>query len=389
MKKATYELFTLNHDCDGYTGSPEKFLVVLHGYHVDARGHQLSNYTPGENPYFDSDVLSGIFIDRKNPFVLVPLEYADLVSRYSDTVAVVSPLYTDIQQDEIENITEGLQRIKSVLREFESFHMLSGFGGFEHFRPSPKKEKTKKEIPSCKRPSRRSMFGYELDDEDTKYIKRIFKLTVNKDDSIVKLDTKKLDKTVEEIHAQYLRPIATPIGICYECDAILLDRIGEVNQALRGFMTEDRIKEHGYQFYTDVLRMYPTAWAYYTSTDLKDTIRENAEQIYERPTVFEATDREDELDAARMTIRNTIDYCLDVAPSVVEARRAFKDLVDDLDEETLLELATGDYKKATEAITKEFEEKENPLFDSKEFKDGLDRRFSMLRTKDYDPYYDE
>ena len=64
-------------------------------------------------------------------------------------------------------------------------------------------------------------------------------------------------------------------------------------------------------------------------------------------------------------------------------------MVDDLDEETLTALAIGNYQDATTAVTKQFEEKENPLFDPKEFKDGLDRRFSMLRTKDYDPYYDE
>ena len=233
------------------------------------------------------------------------------------------------------------------------------------------------------------MFGYNLDDESDTYIKRTFKLTVNGDDSQVCLDSKKLDKTVEEIHAQYLRPVSTSIGIFYECNAIMLDRIGNINQIGRGYMSEERIKEHGYQHYTDVLNLYPSLWTYYTSTELKDEIRENAEKIYERPTEFEVIDREDELDAARMTIRNTIDYCLDVAPSVVEARRAFKDMVDDLDEETLTALAIGNYQDATAAVTKQFEEKENPLFDPKEFKDGLDRRFSMLRTKDYDPYYDE
>lgn len=390
MKKSTYELFTLNHDIDGgYVGDAEKFLVVLHGFNVDAKGHKFTDYAPWDK----SSDFTGIFMDRENPFVLIPLEYADLVGGISDTVAIVSPVYCDISQEDLPNLTKGLKTIKSVLTQFESMHMLSPFCGFNRFRPVPKKKKTKEELTKIAevRSPRTSndMFGYNLDDESDTYIKRTFKLTVNGDDSRVDLGTTKLDKTVEEIHAQYLRPVSTSIGICYECSAIMLDRIGNINQIGRGYMSEERIKEHGYQHYTDVLNLYPSIWTYYTSTELKDEIRENAEKIYERPTEFEAVDREDELDAARMTIRNTIDYCLDVAPSVVEARRAFKDMVDDLDEETLTALAIGNYQDATAAVTKQFEEKENPLFDAKEFKDGLDRRFSMLRTKDYDPYYDE
>lgn len=391
MKKSTYELFTLNHDIDGYVGEAEKFLVVLHGFNVDAKGHEFTNYAPWDK----SGDFTGIFMDRENPYVLVPLEYADLVGGISDTVAIVSPVYCDISQEDLPNIAKGLKTITSVLTEFESMHMLSPFCGFNHFRPVPKKKKKTKEeltkIAEVRSPrTSHDMFGYDLDYEGDAYIKRTFKLTVNgDDDSRVDLGTKKLDKTVEEIHAQYLRPVSTSIGICYECSAIMLDRIGNINQIGRGYMSEERIKEHGYQHYTDVLNLYPTIWTYYTSTELKDEIRENAEKIYERPTEFEVVDREDELDAARMTIRNTIDYCLDVAPSVVEARRAFKDMVDDLDEETLTALAIGNYQDATETVTKQFEEKENPLFDPKEFKDGLDRRFSMLRTKNYDPYYDE
>ncbi len=388
MKKSTYELFTLNHDNDGYVGDAEKFLVVLHGFNVDAKGHEFTNYAPWDK----SDDFTGIFMDRENPYVLIPLEYADLVGGISDTVAIVSPVYCDISQEDFPNVTKGLKSIKSVLTQFESMHMLSPFCGFSHFRPVPKKKKTKEELTKIAEVRPRTshdMFGYNLDDESDTYIKRTFKLTVNGDDSQVCLDNKKLDKTVEEIHAQYLRPVSTSIGICYECSAIMIDRIGNINQIGRGYMSEERIKEHGYQHYTDVLNLYPSLWTYYTSTELKDEIRENAEKIYERPTEFEVIDREDELDAARMTIRNTIDYCLDVAPSVVEARRAFKDMVDDLDEETLTALAIGNYQDATAAVTKQFEEKENPLFDAKEFKDGLDRRFSMLRTKDYDPYYDE
>ncbi len=388
MKKSTYELFTLNHDNDGYVGDAEKFLVVLHGFNVDAKGHKFTDYTPWDK----SSDFTGIFMDRENPYVLIPLEYADLVGGISDTVAIVSPVYCDISQEDFPNVTKGLKSIKSVLTQFESMHMLSPFCGFSHFRPVPKKKKTKEELTKIAEVRPRTshdMFGYNLDDESDTYIKRTFKLTVNGDDSQVCLDSKKLDKTVEEIHAQYLRPVSTSIGICYECSAIMLDRIGNINQIGRGYMSEERIKEHGYQHYTDVLNLYPSLWTYYTSTELKDEIRENAEKIYERPTKFEVIDREDELDAARMTIRNTIDYCLDVAPSVVEARRAFKDMVDDLDEETLTALAIGNYQDATATITKQFEEKENPLFDPKEFKDGLDRRFSMLRTKDYDPYYDE
>lgn len=388
MKKSTYELFTLNHDNDGYVGDAEKFLVVLHGFNVDAKGHKFTDYTPWDK----SSDFTGIFMDRENPYVLIPLEYADLVGGISDTVAIVSPVYCDISQEDFPNVTKGLKSIKSVLTQFESMHMLSPFCGFSHFRPVPKKKKTKEELTKIAEVRPRTshdMFGYNLDDESVTYIKRTFKLTVDGDDSQVCLDSKKLDKTVEEIHAQYLRPVSTSIGICYECSAIMLDRIGNINQIGRGYMSEERIKEHGYQHYTDVLNLYPSIWTYYTSTELKDEIRENAEKIYERPTEFEVVDREDELDAARMTIRNTIDYCLDVAPSVVEARRAFKDMVDDLDEETLTALAIGNYQDATAAVTKQFEEKENPLFDPKEFKDGLDRRFSMLRTKDYDPYYDE
>jgi hypothetical protein len=389
MKKSTYELFTLNHDNDGYVGDAEKFLVVLHGFNVDAKGHKFTDYAPWDK----SSDFTGIFMDRENPFVLIPLEYADLVGGISDTVAIVSPVYCDISQEDLPNLTKGLKTIKSVLTQFESMHMLSPFCGFNRFRPVPKKKKTKEELTKIAevRSPRTSndMFGYNLDEESDTYIKRTFKLTVNGDDSRVELGNKKLDKTVEEIHAQYLRPVSTSIGICYECSAIMLDRIGNINQIGRGYMSEERIKEHGYQHYTDVLNLYPSLWTYYTSTELKDVIRENAEKIYERPTEFEVIDREDELDAARMTIRNTIDYCLDVAPSVVEARRAFKDMVDDLDEETLTALAIGNYQDATTAVTKQFEEKENPLFDAKEFKDGLDRRFSMLRTKDYDPYYDE
>lgn len=389
MKKSTYELFTLNHDNDGYVGDAEKFLVVLHGFNVDAKGHKFTDYAPWDK----SSDFTGIFMDRENPFVLIPLEYADLVGGISDTVAIVSPVYCDISQEDLPNLTKGLKTIKSVLTQFESMHMLSPFCGFNRFRPVPKKKKTKEELTKIAevRSPRTSndMFGYNLDDESDTYIKRTFKLTVNGDDSRVELGNKKLDKTVEEIHAQYLRPVSTSIGICYECSSIMIDRIGNINQIGRGYMSEERIKEHGYQHYTDVLNLYPSLWTYYTSTELKDVIRENAEKIYERPTEFEAVDREDELDAARMTIRNTIDYCLDVAPSVVEARRAFKDMVDDLDEETLTALAIGNYQDATTAVTKQFEEKENPLFDAKEFKDGLDRRFSMLRTKDYDPYYDE
>ena len=388
MKKSTYELFTLNHDNDGYVGDAEKFLVVLHGFNVDAKGHKFTDYTPWDK----SSDFTGIFMDRENPYVLIPLEYADLVGGISDTVAIVSPVYCDISQEDFPNVTKGLKSIKSVLTQFESMHMLSPFCGFSHFRPVPKKKKTTEELTKIAEVRPRTshdMFGYNLDDESDTYIKRTFKLTVNGDDSQVCLDNKKLDKTVEEIHAQYLRPVSTSIGICYECSAIMIDRIGNINQIGRGYMSEERIKEHGYQHYTDVLNLYPSLWTYYTSTELKDEIRENAEKIYERPTEFEVIDREDELDAARMTIRNTIDYCLDVAPSVVEARRAFKDMVDDLDEETLTALAIGNYQDATAAVTKQFEEKENPLFDPKEFKDGLDRRFSMLRTKDYDPYYDE
>ena len=388
MKKSIYELFTLNHDNDGYVGDAEKFLVVLHGFNVDAKGHKFTDYTPWDK----SSDFTGIFMDRENPYVLIPLEYADLVGGISDTVAIVSPVYCDISQEDFPNVTKGLKSIKSVLTQFESMHMLSPFCGFSHFRPVPKKKKTKEELTKIAEVRPRTshdMFGYNLDDESDTYIKRTFKLTVNGDDSQVCLDSKKLDKTVEEIHAQYLRPVSTSIGICYECSAIMLDRIGNINQIGRGYMSEERIKEHGYQHYTDVLNLYPSLWTYYTSTELKDEIRENAEKIYERPTKFEVIDREDELDTARMTIRNTIDYCLDVAPSVVEARRAFKDMVDDLDEETLTALAIGNYQDATTAVTKQFEEKENPLFDAKEFKDGLDRRFSMLRTKDYDPYYDE
>ena len=388
MKKSTYELFTLNHDNDGYVGDAEKFLVALHGFNVDAKGHKFTNYAPWDK----SSDFTGIFMDRENPYVLIPLEYADLVGGISDTVAIVSPVYCDISQEDLPNVTKGLKSIKSVLTQFESMHMLSPFCGFNHFRPVPKKKKTKEELTKIAEVRPRTshdMFGYNLDDESDTYIKRTFKLTVNGDDSQVCLDNKKLDKTVEEIHAQYLRPVSTSIGICYECSTIMLDRIGNINQIGRGYMSEERIKEHGYQHYTDVLNLYPSLWTYYTSTELKDEIRENAEKIYERPTEFEVIDREDELDAARMTIRNTIDYCLDVAPSVVEARRAFKDMVDDLDEETLTALAIGNYQDATTAVTKQFEEKENPLFDAKEFKDGLDRRFSMLRTKDYDPYYDE
>lgn len=389
MKKSTYELFTLNHDNDGYVGDAEKFLVVLHGFNVDAKGHKFTDYAPWDK----SSDFTGIFMDRENPFVLIPLEYADLVGGISDTVAIVSPVYCDISQEDLPNLTKGLKTIKSVLTQFESMHMLSPFCGFNRFRPVPKKKKTKEELTKIAevRSPRTSndMFGYNLDDESDTYIKRTFKLTVNGDDSRVELGNKKLDKTVEEIHAQYLRPVSTSIGICYECSSIMIDRIGNINQIGRGYMSEERIKEHGYQHYTDVLNLYPSMWTYYTSTELKDVIRENAEKIYERPTEFEVIDREDELDAARMTIRNTIDYCLDVAPSVVEARRAFKDMVDDLDEETLTALAIGNYQDATTAVTKQFEEKENPLFDAKEFKDGLDRRFSMLRTKDYDPYYDE
>ena len=388
MKKSTYELFTLNHDNDGYVGDAEKFLVVLHGFNVDAKGHRFTDYTPWDK----SSDFTGIFMDRENPYVLIPLEYADLVGGISDTVAIVSPVYCDISQEDFPNVTKGLKSIKSVLTQFESMHMLSPFCGFNHFRPVPKKKKTKEELTKIAEVRPRTshdMFGYNLDDENDTYIKRTFKLTVNGDDSQVCLDNKKLDKTVEEIHAQYLRPVSTSIGICYECSAIMIDRIGNINQIGRGYMSEERIKEHGYQHYTDVLNLYPSLWTYYTSSELKDEIRENAEKIYERPTEFEVIDREDELDAARMTIRNTIDYCLDVAPSVVEARRAFKDMVDDLDEETLTALAIGNYQDATTAVTKQFEEKENPLFDAKEFKDGLDRRFSMLRTKDYDPYYDE
>ena len=388
MKKSTYELFTLNHDNDGYVGDAEKFLVVLHGFNVDAKGHKFTDYTPWDK----SSDFTGIFMDRENPYVLIPLEYADLVGGISDTVAIVSPVYCDISQEDFPNVTKGLKSIKSVLTQFESMHMLSPFCGFNHFRPVPKKKKTKEELTKIAEVRPRTshdMFGYNLDDESDTYIKRTFKLTVNGDDSQVCLDNKKLDKTVEEIRAQYLRPVSTSIGICYECSAIMIDRIGNINQIGRGYMSEERIKEHGYQHYTDVLNLYPSLWTYYTSSELKDEIRENAEKIYERPTEFEVIDREDELDAARMTIRNTIDYCLDVAPSVVEARRAFKDMVDDLDEETLTALAIGNYQDATAAVTKQFEEKENPLFDAKEFKDGLDRRFSMLRTKDYDPYYDE
>mgnify|MGYP004468603215 FL=1 len=391
MKKSTYELFTLNHDIDGYVGEAEKFLVVLHGFNVDAKGHEFTNYAPWDK----SGDFTGIFMDRENPYVLIPLEYADLVGGISDTVAIVSPVYCDIPQEDFPNVTKGLKTIKSILTQFESMHMLSPFSGFNHFRPVPKKKKKTKEeltkIAEVRSPrTSHNMFGYDLDYEGDACIKRTFKLTVNgDDDSRVDLGTKKLDKTVEEIHAQYLRPVSTSIGICYECSAIMLDRIGNINQIGRGYMSEERIKEHGYQHYTDVLNLYPSLWTYYTSTELKDEIRENAEKIYERPTEFEVIDREDELDAARMTIRNTIDYCLDVAPSVVEARRAFKDMVDDLDEETLTALAIGNYQDATETVTKQFEEKENPLFDPKEFKDGLDRRFSMLRTKNYDPYYDE
>lgn len=388
MKKNKYELYTLNREDEfGDSRVSDVFFIALHGFDTDARGHKFNPYIPYRRPENDDTADSDIHIDHENPFVLIPIEYADLLGQYTDTVAVVSPLYGDTTNVTTEEIAKALSQIKSMLTMFDNAHMLSSLG--TRLNPLPTKRRPLPGIPRTRsEKDPRGVFGYMLN-TDGKYHKRFLNITVEGEDTALNIETKELKESVEDIHAQYLRPIETPIGTCYECDAIMLKYIAEVTTTLRGFMDPELIEKHGFQIYKDALNMYPGLWSVLKDTH-EDIIRENKDVIYERPTSFDVVDRAQTVDDLRTLIKNTLNYCLDMGSEVVETRRAFDDMIDHVDEDDLVKLASAMYKKSSKEITDQLlKSYDGKLLDRNEVEKGLNERAEAYQNHKYDPYYDE
>ena len=129
MKKNKYELYTLNREDEfGDSRVSDVYFVALHGFDTDARGHEFTPHIPYGKPENDDTPNSDIHIDHENPFVLIPVEYADLLGQYTDTVAVVSLLYVNTTKVTTESIAKALSQIKSILTMFDNAHMLSSLG---------------------------------------------------------------------------------------------------------------------------------------------------------------------------------------------------------------------------------------------------------------------
>lgn len=388
MKPKKYELYTLNRSDEfGDSRVSDAYFVVLHGFDTDARGHLFSPHIPYGKPKNDDTPTSDIHIDHENPFVLVPIEYADLLGQYTDTVAVVSPLYGDTTDVTTEDIAKALSQIKSMLTMFDTIHMLPSFG--TRLDPLPTKRAKFPGIPKrCFEKDPKGVFGYLLN-TDRGYQKRIINITVDGEDTALNIETKKLKESVEDIHAQYLRPIETAIGTCYECDAIMIKYIAGVTTTLRGFMDPELIEKHGFQIYKDALNMYPDLWSLLKDTH-EDIIKENIDAIYERPTSLDDIDRSRVVDEVRDIIKNTMNYCLDTSTDIVEARRTLSKMIDEIDEDDLYALATDDYKKSSKEITnKLLKSYSGKLINLEEFEKGLSSRVAAYHVHEYDPYYDD
>lgn len=389
MKKNKYELYTLNCTNEfGDTRVSDVFFVVLHGFDTDARGHKFTPYIPYGKPENDDTPDTDIHIDHENPFVLVPIEYADLLGQYTDTVAVVSPLYGDTTNVTTEEIAKALSRIKSMFTMFDTIHMLPSFGSRLSLVPTKKPKFS--DIPkACVKKDPKGVFGYMYPNTDRKYQKRIINITVDGEDTALNIETKELKESVEDIHAQYLRPIETAIGTCYECDAIMLKYIAGVTSTLRGFMDPELIEKHGFQIYKDALNLYPDLWSILKDTH-EDIIRENIDVIYERPTSLDLIDRSRAVDDLRCIVKNTMNYCLDTSTDIVEARRTLSNMIDDIDEDDLYALATDAYKKSSKEITnKLLKSYDGKLINLEDFEKGLSSRVEAYQKHEYDPYYDD
>lgn len=388
MKKNKYELYTLNREDEfGDSRVSDVYFVVLHGFDTDARGHKFTPHVPYRRPENDDTADTDIHIDHENPFVLVPIEYADLLGQYTDTVAVVSPLYGDTTNVTTEEIAKALTQIKSMLTMFDNAHMLPSFSTGST--PVPTKRPPFSGIPrDCVEKDPKGIFGYMLN-TGAKYHKRVINITVDGEDTALNIETKKLKESVEDIHAQYLRPIETAIGTCYECDAIMVKYIAGVATTLRGFMDPELIKEHGFQIYKDALNLYPGLWSLLTEAH-DDIIRENKDAIYERPTSFDDIDRAQTVGDLRALIKNTLNYCLDMGSEVEETRRAFDEMMNRVDEDDLVKLASAMYKKSSKEITDQLlKSYDGKLLDRNEIEKGLNERAEAYQKRKYDPYYDE
>ena len=388
MKKNKYELYTLNREDEfGDSRVSDVYFVALHGFDTDARGHEFTPHIPYGRLENDDTPDSDIHIDHENPFVLIPVEYADLLGQYTDTVAVVSPLYGNTTNVTTEEIAKALSQIKSMLTMFDNAHMLPSFG--TRLDPFPTKRRSFPGIPRARvEKDPEGVFGYMLN-TDGKYQKRFLNITVEGEDTALNIETKKLKESVEDIHAQYLRPIETPIGTCYECDAIMVKYIAEVTSTLRGFMDPELIEKHGFQIYKDALNMYPGLWCLLKETH-EDIIRENIDVIYERPTSLDDIDRSQAVNDLRGIVKNTMNYCLDRSTDIAEARRTLSDMIDDMDEDDLYALATDAYKKSSEEITnKLLKSYDGKLINLEKFEKELSSRVEAYQKHEYDPYYDD
>lgn len=388
MKKNKYELYTLNREDEhGDTRVSDIYFVALHGFDTDARGHKFNPNIPYRKPKSDDTPESDIHIDHENPFVLIPIEYADLLGQYTDTVAVVSPVYGNTTNVTTEEIAKALSQIKSMLTMFDTANMLSSFRTPLNLLPTkrapfPGIQKVRGEKDS------KGIFGYMLN-TDGKYYKRLINITVVGEDTALNIETEKLKESVEDIHAQYLRPIETAIGTCYECDAIMVKYIAGVTTTLRGFMDPELIEKHGFQIYKDALNMYPGLWSILAEAH-NDIIRENKDVIYERLTSFDNIDRAQTVDDLRNLIKNTLNYCLDMNSEIAETRRAFDDMMDHVDEEDLVKLASAMYKKSSKEITDQLlKSYDGKLLDRNEVEKGLNKRAEAYQKHEYDPYYDD
>ena len=392
MKKNKYELYTLNHvDERGDDRGSDVYFVLLHGFDTDARGHKFSSWLPYGKSEKDDTPMTDIHIDHENPFILVPMEYADLIGQYTDTVAVVSPLYGDVSDVTVSEINKALTRIKTMITMFDNIQMLPSIG--TRLTPMPTKKPLKKppfpgipKVSAEKDPT--GVFGYMMDTRG-EYRKRIIDITVEGEDTVINVKTKKLKESVEDIHAQYLRPIETAIGTCYECEAITVKYIAGLVTTLRGYMDPDLIKEQGFQIYKDALNMYPGLWSLLESCH-KDVIRGNKDVIYERPTSFDDVDKAQSVDKLRILIKNTLNYCLDTANDVVDTRSALSDAIDRIDEDDVYKLATAMYTKSSKDISdKLLGAHDYKLINQEEFENGLISRAEAYQKHAYDPYYDD
>lgn len=296
----------------------DEYLIVLHGPNMDGRHHKIG-------------FKQNFMYDPKNPFILIPKSLAFSAIEYGGTLVSVNPVYGEFDDSAQETIENILVESNNLLLMMEtSFspgfakRMLLDDDDEEDEDDDNSEDTTSERDALPPYVSRRSVItGKDKDD---------LHLTIRSETSS--------KEHLDEMHEKYLRPIETPIGTCYECDAIMINRFLSASYAnflyyLNTELPEEEVfKENNYAAFRNALKYYPGLWSYLQHM-CPGVIVDHASEIYERNTDIGNLESELIMRKVRRCLYMSASVCAMEEASYNDPRRLMNKLILSMDDKEL------------------------------------------------------